>query len=50
MPVRFSMKDCKPIDTLVVLGTKLMKEDSTPLMDATFYYSLISSYMYFTTT
>lgn len=40
------MKDCKPVDTLIVLDTKLMKKDSNPLLDATLYQSLIGSLMY----
>lgn len=31
----FSMNDCKLVDTSVVLGTKLIKENYTPLVDST---------------
>lgn len=47
--VRFAMKDCRPVETLVVIGCKLMKEDSS-LVDATLYNSLVGSLLYLTAT
>jgi len=48
--VRFAMQDCKPVGTPAVVGCKLMKEDYTPLVDATLYRSLVGSFMYLTAT
>jgi hypothetical protein len=47
---RFNMQGCKPVSTPIVVGSKLMKEDETPLCNATLYRSLIGSLMYLITT
>lgn len=46
----FSMKYGKPVGTPTIVGCKLMKEDSTPLVDATLYRYLVSSLIHITTT
>lgn len=46
MIIRFSMKDCKLVATLIAIDCKLMKEYSSPLVNAILYRSLIDSFMY----
>ena len=40
------MQGCKSMSTPLVVGSKLMKEDETPLCNATLYRYLIGSLMY----
>ena len=42
---RFIMQNCKHVSTPLVVGSKLMKDDESPLCDATLYRSLIGSLM-----
>ena len=44
------MQNCKPVSTPLVVGNKLMKDDESPLCDATVYTSLIGRLMYLTST
>ena len=45
---RFNIQGCKPVNTPLVVGSKLMKEDETPLCNATLYRYLIDSVTYLT--
>jgi hypothetical protein len=47
---RFNMHGCKPVSTPSLVRNILMKEDETPLCNATLYRSLIESLMYLRTT
>jgi len=42
---RFIMKNCKPVSTPLVVGSKPMKDDEIPLCDDTLYRSRIGSLM-----
>ena len=44
------MEGYKPMSTPIVVESKLMKEDETPLCNATLYRSIIGILMYLTTT
>lgn len=46
----FKMQNCILVDTPTIFKAKLLKEDSSPHVDATMYRSLIGSLMYLTTT
>jgi hypothetical protein len=46
---RFQMEDSKPVDTPMVTGCKLRKQDDSPDVDQSSYRSMIGSILYITT-
>jgi hypothetical protein len=46
---RFQMEDSKPVDTPMVTGCKLRKDDELPDVDQSSYSSMIGSLLYITT-
>jgi len=44
------MTNCKLVDTPIVQGTKLTKEDVAPQVDPTFYKILVGSFLYLSAT
>jgi len=46
MLVKFSMENCRPVDTPSVLSLKLVKDDEHEKVDGTAYQSLIESLLY----
>jgi hypothetical protein len=45
---RFQMEDSKPVDTPMVTGCKLSKDDDSPDVDQSSYRSMIGSPLYIT--
>jgi hypothetical protein len=47
---KFKMETCKPNDTPIALGNKLIKEDLGSIISSTLYKKLVGSLMYLTAT
>jgi len=43
---KFSMEDCKPVSTPMMIGCKLSKDDKSPSVDQTMYKSMIGRLLY----
>jgi len=43
---KFTMEDCKPVSTPMMIGCKLSKDDQAPSVDQTQYHSMIGSLLY----
>jgi len=46
---KFGMEGCKAVNTLMVTGCKLSKDDTSPATDQKSYRSMIGSLLYVTT-